>query len=323
MIEQIDRIKTLPGLDGFEIKRRFAFPERINTTNLRHPRQEELDALSLDYPFWSAIEIRQLYYFRQVYQGNEADYSLDYCAICQKDRHYYHKDTNQWWYRRPKAKIPYRLFIDCCFRNIYIVCEECREAGGRISMKELKRQMGMPEKFLDADFANWDTDQSYKSELLRTAKDYVNNYEKESGLLICGDAGTGKTRLVCMIMNAIHTKHPEKTKLFVFMPTLAKAGRKELNSKVYETVDLLCIDEITKESIGMEFAQYIYPIVQIRYENNKPTLITSNIDRKDWISHENMYCQRIGDRFKDFVYRSTFGHKSQRGVSDNERKNNV
>jgi len=300
-----------------EIIKHFEFPSTF-VKSRRTPTKEEIQELSRQYQKWRWNELVDLWYFRQVHKKPESAYRQAYCANCQTDIHY-KNDKGKWHYRRPKVEINFRLFVAMCFHHISVYCTECGGQKEDMKVKDERLEMGIPMIYTHCMFNNWDqTWGEHAGRFLEAAQTFIENHKNFHGIFISGAAGTGKTRLASSIMNELHVKYEGTFKMrFETLHQLAKEGRdgkKNYRTEYVEPYDLMCIDEITKENIGYEFGQYVYPIIDERVKAGKKTIVTTNIElQSGYLESDNGYLQRLGDRFKEFIRCSSFGQPSQRG----------
>jgi len=128
-----------------------------------------------------------------------------------------------------------------------------------------------------------------QTKALAIARDFADNFEKHKDrgtwLLMMGKPGTGKTHLCAAIINAIVRKGYTAlfTKTFRLLRQVkdtysanSAVTESELLSRL-QTLDLLVIDEI-----GVQFGtdterMILFDILDSRYEDMKPTIVTTNI----------------------------------------------
>lgn len=121
--------------------------------------------------------------------------------------------------------------------------------------------------------------------------DFIDN--KGKGIFFFGGAGTGKTHLAIKIAQetTLETK-------FIKMPKLLLDLRSNFNSSTAKnkriiedlsSVGLLIIDDLGAEKMSDWVAETIYLLIDERYGNIKPTIITSNFDLQE-------LSRRVGDR---------------------------
>lgn len=124
---------------------------------------------------------------------------------------------------------------------------------------------------------------------LNKAKEYAENYVKKiekGSLFITGGVGTGKTHLAASIANELI-----KNEIPVVFGTLinllndikdsySSDGEKEgYIIEKYSKVNMLIIDDLGKERPSEWTLEKLFTIINNRYENNLPVIITTNYNR--------------------------------------------
>jgi len=147
----------------------------------------------------------------------------------------------------------------------------------------------MSKRNLNYKFDNFAPNTSNKK-VLDNLKNYseklVNGIEKK-GLILVGNNGVGKTHLACSIANKLIENGTP-----VIYGTLINLLAELRNSydtdnnisemeiiKLYENVDLLIIDDLGKEKPSEWGLEKLFTIVNSRYENNLPVIITTNYNQ--------------------------------------------
>lgn len=118
----------------------------------------------------------------------------------------------------------------------------------------------------------------------------VKGIEKK-GLILVGDNGVGKTHLACSIANKLIENGTP-----VIYGTLINLLAELRNSydtdnnisemeiiKLYENVALLIIDDLGKEKPSEWGLEKLFTIVNSRYENNLPVIITTNYNQNSLV----------------------------------------
>ena len=126
------------------------------------------------------------------------------------------------------------------------------------------------------------------------AKGYADNFkalqsdpqgQEKNGLLINGPKGTGKTHLAAAIANQLMAQGvPVVFATMIDLLAKIKASFERHGAdateneimRLYKTADLLIIDDIGKEQPTEWALAKIYQIINARYEDYKPMIITSN-----------------------------------------------
>lgn len=147
------------------------------------------------------------------------------------------------------------------------------------------------------------------------AKSYVDNWQenkdKGEGLYFEGTCGTGKTHLaVAIAMKLINQGVPVICKTSIDLLASIKQSYERDSTvneedviEAYNTVDLLVIDDLGKERATEWSVPILYRIINDRYENMLPTVITTNYNTDDLIdklnaSNDNEKAEAIISRFK-------------------------
>ena len=151
----------------------------------------------------------------------------------------------------------------------------------------------MSKRNLNYKFDNFSSNTSNKK-VLDNLKNYseklVNGIEKK-GLVLVGNNGVGKTHLACSIANKLIENGTP-----VIYGTLINLLAELRNSydtdnnisemeiiKLYENVDLLIIDDLGKEKPSEWGLEKLFTIVNSRYENNLPVIITTNYNQSSLV----------------------------------------
>lgn len=151
----------------------------------------------------------------------------------------------------------------------------------------------MSKRNLNYKFDNFSSNTSNKK-VLDNLKNYseklVNGIEKK-GLILVGNNGVGKTHLACSIANKLIENGTP-----VIYGTLINLLAELRNSydtdnnisemeiiKLYENVDLLIIDDLGKEKPSEWGLEKLFTIVNSRYENNLPVIITTNYNQNSLV----------------------------------------
>ena len=151
----------------------------------------------------------------------------------------------------------------------------------------------MSKRNLNYKFDNFAPNTSNKK-VLDNLKNYseklVKDIEKK-GLILIGNNGVGKTHLACSIANKLIENGTP-----VIYGTLINLLAELRNSydtdnnisemeiiKLYENVDLLIIDDLGKEKPSEWGLEKLFTIINSRYENNLPVIITTNYNQNSLV----------------------------------------
>lgn len=151
----------------------------------------------------------------------------------------------------------------------------------------------MSKRNLNYKFDNFEPNNSNKkvfNNLKKYSEKLLKGIEKK-GLILVGNNGAGKTHLACSIANKLIENGTP-----VIYGTLINLLAELRNSydtdnnisemeiiKLYENVDLLIIDDLGKEKPSEWGLEKLFTIINSRYENNLPVIITTNYNQNSLI----------------------------------------
>lgn len=149
---------------------------------------------------------------------------------------------------------------------------------------KMYEESGVGKRFLTANFENYERERMPKA--YDIALGYAETFDKNDGegLLFTGDVGTGKTHLAAAISAEIIRKYAATVEFVSYTEALAtmRAAFSESNNndKILEErmvkADLLVIDDLGKENLSAFTKNVLYRVVNGRYKEKLPLIITSN-----------------------------------------------
>lgn len=160
-------------------------------------------------------------------------------------------------------------------------------------VEKIIKNSKMSKRNLNYKFENFEINNNNRK-TYQNLKDYsqklVNNIEKK-GVILVGDNGVGKTHLACSIANELI-----KNGIPVIYGTLINLLAELRNSydvdnnisemeiiKLYKNVELLIIDDVGKEKPSEWGLEKLFTIINSRYENNLPVIITTNYNQESLV----------------------------------------
>lgn len=159
--------------------------------------------------------------------------------------------------------------------------------GERGKLRYLKRESNLGKRFCSKTFESFEKERNPVA--YQIAYQYAKNFsdEQEEGLIIIGNPGTGKTHLAAAIANYCITHHETKLKFGNFVDILdsirktfheqtESEQRDEIIQKLQQ-MPLLIIDDLGKEKTSEWTREILYRIVNYRYAECKPLIITTNL----------------------------------------------
>lgn len=165
--------------------------------------------------------------------------------------------------------------------------EAKRRRAIRNRVERLLGQSGIKKRFRQRTFPNFRTDTPGRKKNYGIAKEYADNFTyhqaRGDGLYIEGTNGTGKTHLAAAIaLQLIGEGIPVICKtssdlLLDIKKSFDGEGTRESDVlDIYKRVDLLIIDDLGKEQCSDWSMSTLYSILNDRYEDMKPTIVTTN-----------------------------------------------
>ncbi len=172
--------------------------------------------------------------------------------------------------------------------------EEARRKALRDKVESLLGKSGIKKRFQQRTFPNFICDTPGRLKNFQIAKQYADNFtahqKKGDGLYIEGTNGTGKTHLAAAIaLQLIGEGIPVICKtssdlLQDIKKSFDAEGAQEYKVLgVYKKADLLIIDDLGKEQCTDWGISTLYSILNDRYEDMKPTIITTNYNTENLI----------------------------------------
>lgn len=173
--------------------------------------------------------------------------------------------------------------------DIKQVDDYCKKIVLQRRAKVLLNKSRIDKRFCLRTFENFNAYDPITKEAKAKALDYANNIEKylETGtnLIIegAGKVGTGKTHLACAIAQAVMQKGiPAK---FINVVSMIAEIKESFQINNFTDVELLIIDDLGKEKGTEWVCETVYDIINKRYEQMKPTIITTEKPMAAMTSH--------------------------------------
>lgn len=165
--------------------------------------------------------------------------------------------------------------------------EQERRRAMQQKIERLLGRSGIKRRFQQRTFSNFHCDTQGRKKNYGIAKEYADNFAyhraRGDGLYIEGTNGTGKTHLAAAIaLQLIGEGIPVICKtssdlLLDIKKSFNDSGAQEHEVlAVYKKVDLLIIDDLGKEQCSDWSMSTLYSILNDRYEDMKPTIVTTN-----------------------------------------------
>lgn len=176
----------------------------------------------------------------------------------------------------------------------------CRYMEKELENNDYKKHLNlfnMPQQIKDAKMKDIFADDKSRLPVIKFIDNYYKNYgEKQKGLYLHGNFGTGKTYLISALFNELAKKGIESA--IIYYPDFLRELKSSFQTtssedttftdkyKYIKNIELLLIDDIGAENVtawGRD--EILGTILQYRMNENKATFFTSNLSLKELESH--------------------------------------
>lgn len=239
-----------------------------------------------------------------------------------------------------KCHTPRRKYLDANGRQILVPipceCRKAEEAAQKLeekrqkdfeAMQNLKKGSLIDSKFKDCTFATCKVVPDNRQQV-KLCKSYADRFEqmmeKNQGLLLYGNVGTGKSYLsACIANNIMERLHTVCATSMVKIMDLArdfnaKETLSNLEAKMMKA-DLLILDDLGTESESSYAKEIVYRVIDGRYRVKKPMVITTNLTLDAMQNCLDMDKKRVYDRVLEVCYPMQFNGKSFRQLEARNR----
>lgn len=199
-----------------------------------------------------------------------------------------------------KAKVP--VMCDCRKAEIKREEEEERKRKEMDAIQKLKEASLIDAALREATFENYRVDKE-NARNLKLCRKYAEHFDdmldQNMGLLFYGDVGTGKSYSAACIANYLLVRQvPVVMTSFIKLLSIMQNFNNDNEGMIrrLNMAKLLIIDDLGAER-GTDFAlEHVYNIIDSRYRDSKPLIITTNLPLSELRSPSDARYQRIYDR---------------------------
>lgn len=195
----------------------------------------------------------------------------------------------------------------------YLRCEKyeryCEMEYKRRCIEKLLGQSGLGKRFAQRRFETFQVTAETKP-AYDACMAFCDNFSEDSkGIRLVGNYGCGKTHLTAAIIHRLAERGIGG--IFVVVPELLRAIRRGFNQanedsdrlvKLTEEAPLLVLDDLGAEKPSDWVREQLYVIINRRYENMLPTIITTNCSMQELVD-------RVGQRTVSRIIEMTTPYK--------------
>ena len=205
-----------------------------------------------------------------------------------------------------------------CMNEAYLRGKEEREREEKRLRIEALRADGIRDKSLTAccfDSAEM-TDGLLKCR--RYAEHWKEMQEQNSGILLWGNTGTGKTYAAACIANYLIDRGTPA--MVTSFPRILNAGwdKQEIIDQMHY-YPLVVIDDLDAERSSEYAMETVYMVIDERYKAKKPLIVTTNLTLEELCKPKNMDYRRIYERILELCVPVAFKGESFRQKAANEK----
>lgn len=254
------------------------------------------------------------------------DDGLLYCGACREKRQNYISVANP-SNDDPERRTDVLVTVSCrCDREKEEERKKAEQAEKDMAyIEKLRGASLMDDKFKSSTFENF-TQTKFNARNLKLCKRYATAFEqmieKNQGLILWGDVGTGKSYAAACIANYL-LDHKTPVVMTSFVKILAAIQkdreREEHIISMLNRAKLVIFDDLGAErdtSFGIE---KVYSIVDERYRKQLPMILTTNLTVEQMMQETDIRFSRIYDRIFETCYPMQFTGPSWRMVEANRR----
>ena len=210
------------------------------------------------------------------------------------------------------------------------ILEQKKKEHYKEMINQFYSQNYISKRIKDHNFKNFKVTDVNKKEVA-IAKDYVNkciNNEQESGLIITGNPGVGKTYLAASISKDLIEKDKlvlmgRLTSLLDMIKETFRDNSKSENEliELFSNVDMVVIDDLGTEKISSWALDKLYTIIENRNENKLPIIITTKFDKEGLLHRfKQSNDKELSDAIIQKLYQMCYGIELKRYDENQKEK---
>jgi len=188
---------------------------------------------------------------------------------------------------------------------------EWKEKQRRLAISRMRVEGIQDDSLRDVHFDENDTSRNTRV-CRRFVEKWNDIFKENTGLLMSGPVGTGKTFCAACIANALIDKGVPV--LMTSFPSVLKVDSFEVNDMIRQAqeYDLIVLDDVGVERESDYALEVAFQFIDARYRTGKPLIVTTNLTVQEMASVQNIKLKRIYDRILEMCVLLAFEGKNRR-----------
>lgn len=192
------------------------------------------------------------------------------------------------------------------------VFKEC-ECSKKEKLDRMWRNSGINTENLDKTFTNFECWNQKSKELKEKATNYYLEFykirkDRRNSILLCGNPGSGKTHIALAIANNMLKKKKLRVVYMPYRDIITKIKQNMIDEEYYrktlskyQLAEVLLIDDLFKGKINETDINIIFEIVNYRYLNNLPLIISTEFTVDRLLDFDEAIGSRIFEMSKNYL----------------------
>ena len=206
-----------------------------------------------------------------------------------------------------------------CQEDAYIA----KEKNFRDSQRKMRAQQLRNDGIRDGRLRECRFDTATDSIYIQKCRQFTEHWDEiregNTGLLLYGDVGTGKTYAAACIANELLDRGIPV--LMTSFPEILNTPKNDISKLAAEaqTYDLVIVDDLGAERDTEYATEVVYYFVDARYRSGKPMIVTTNLTPTDMQNQRDTRFRRIYDRILEMCIPFKMSGGSYRSVRREEK----